>query len=137
MREIIVRQFRSGMALNRENEFVPGHAGSIILDHDQAGAAVAQGCVDARGACVDRVFDQFLHRRGRAFDHLAGGDSVNNCFRQTPEPPQRCGMSHGTKAPRRSRGHGLVIRLGYGVGNWLHINILTRLTPSGLLSQTA
>ena len=31
----------------------------------------------ARGAGVDRVLDQFLHRRRRTLDHLAGRDAVD------------------------------------------------------------
>ena len=45
-------------------------------------AAVVQHDVDARRAGVDRVLDQFLHRRRRALDDLAGGDAVDQDRRQ-------------------------------------------------------
>ena len=34
--------------------------------------------LDARGAGVERVLQQFLHHRGRALDHFARGDLVGN-----------------------------------------------------------
>ena len=48
----------------------------------EAAAAVAQRHIDARGAGVDGVFDQLLHRRGRPLDHLAGGDAVDQIGRK-------------------------------------------------------
>ena len=36
-----------------------------------------EGHGDARGACVERVLHQLLHRSRRALDDLAGGDAVD------------------------------------------------------------
>ena len=45
-------------------------------DPDQPLAAVGIGDVDPPRPGVERVLDQFLHRRGRPLDHLARGDAV-------------------------------------------------------------
>ncbi len=52
-------------------------------------AAVAQAHLDPRGAGVDRVFDQFLDRRRRALDDLAGGDAVDQDRRQQTDRHRR------------------------------------------------
>src|SRR4029077_10001565 len=36
--------------------------------------------VDPAGTGVDRILDQFLDHAGRAFDHFAGGDAVDDLF---------------------------------------------------------
>ena len=40
------------------------------------------------GAGVDRVLDQLLHRRRRPLDHFAGGDAVDDAFRQPADRHQ-------------------------------------------------
>ena len=64
------------MALHGEREFIRGDAAAVVADADQAAAAGLQFDVDAAGAGIQRVFDQFLHHRGRTLHHLAGGDLV-------------------------------------------------------------
>src|SRR3954470_15898012 len=57
-----------------------GHAAAVVGDADPPPAAAIGENVDAAGAGIDGVFDQFLdHARG-AFDHLAGGDAVDDLF---------------------------------------------------------
>ena len=41
-----------------------------------------QAHCDPRRSGVDRIFDQFLQRAGRALDHFAGGDAVDQLLRQ-------------------------------------------------------
>ena len=65
------------MPLDRERELVGGHAATVVGDRYQRPPAVAQHDVDRTGAGIDRVLDQFLDRRGRALDHLARGDPVD------------------------------------------------------------
>ena len=70
------------MALDRERQLVGAHAAAVIGDRDQCLTAVAKRHLDAVGAGVDGVFDQFLDRRRRALDHLARGDAVDENGRQ-------------------------------------------------------
>ena len=60
----------------RQRQVGGRHPAAIVGDPDQPLAATRDGHLDAPGAGVERVFHQFLDRRGRAFDHLAGGDAV-------------------------------------------------------------
>ena len=70
------------MALDRQDQLFRGHAAAIVGDRDQPLAAVPQGDVDARGAGVNRVLDQFLDRRRRPLDDFAGGNAVDEDRRQ-------------------------------------------------------
>ena len=89
------------------------HAGAVIGDRDQRLAAFLEGDVDARGAGVDRVLDQFLDRRCRALDDLARGDAVNqdrgkqadrHGRNSTPSDAPRRGAEHGPRRTRRDTG---------------------------------
>src|SRR5262249_13196511 len=71
------RQFRGRMPLDCEREFCRRHAVAIILDHDEIGTAVRGSNVDAPGARIERVLDEFLHRARRPLHHLACGDAVD------------------------------------------------------------
>ncbi len=51
----------------------PGHPRSVVADEDARGAAVSELHLDAGGACVEGVLDEFLDHRGRAVDDLPGG----------------------------------------------------------------
>ncbi len=85
MGEIVVGQLRGGVAFDRQGDFVGAHADAVVRDRDEAQAAVAQLDVDARGARVDGVLDQFLDAGRRPFDHLAGGDAVDQALGQQPD----------------------------------------------------
>jgi hypothetical protein len=54
----------------------------LSVTRKQALAATGCGDLDARGAGIDGVFDQFLGSAGRSFDDLAGGDLVDQRFGQ-------------------------------------------------------
>ena len=75
--EVAVRELRGGVALDRELEVLGGHAGAVVDDADEPASAALDRHLDRAGAGIDRVLDQFLHRRRRALDHLAGGDAVD------------------------------------------------------------
>ncbi|MNV51748.1 hypothetical protein D3C71_1438060 [compost metagenome] len=66
-----------GMARDRQRQFFRGNAAAVVTDPDQAHPALFQVDVHAGGTGVQRVLDQFLDHRGRAFDHFAGGDLVD------------------------------------------------------------
>ncbi len=55
---------------------------AIVGHLDAVDAAGVEGDGDARGAGVERVLHQLLHRRRRALDHLAGGDAVDGVRRE-------------------------------------------------------
>ena len=50
---------------------------AVVADADQAAPAGLDRDLDQGGAGVERVLDQFLHRRGRPLDDLARGDAVD------------------------------------------------------------
>ncbi len=70
------------MALDRERQLIWRHAGAVVGDRNQRLAALLEDNLDARGAGVDRVLDQFLDRRRRALDDLARGDAVDEDRRE-------------------------------------------------------
>ncbi len=80
--QVVLGQFRGAVPLDRQDQLFRGHAGAIVDDRDQGLAAFLQGDVDAPGAGVDRVLDQFLDRRSRPLDDFAGGDAVDEDRRQ-------------------------------------------------------
>ena len=82
------------MAVDGEREIAMGHAAAIIRDADPPPAAAIGEDVDAAGTGIDGVFDEFLdHTRG-TFDHLAGGDAVDDLFGELAD-------GHGAGAWRR------------------------------------
>ena len=76
-RKVAVGQLRGRVALDRELEVLRGHAGAVVDDADEPASAALDRDLDRAGAGVDRVLDQFLHRRRRTLDHLAGRDAVD------------------------------------------------------------
>ena len=68
------------MAVDREREIGRGHAAAVIGDDDLPPAAAVGEDVDPARAGIDRVLDQFLHHARGTFDHLAGGDAVDDLF---------------------------------------------------------
>ena len=82
LEEVVIRQFRGAVTLDGQRQLVAAHALAVIGDGDQRLAAFPQRDVDARRAGIDRILDEFLDRRRRPLDDLAGGDTVNNDTRQ-------------------------------------------------------
>src|SRR6185437_5860685 len=80
--EIVIRQFRGTMPLDRERQLLARHAVAVIAHDDQALPAIAQHHLDARGAGIDGVLNQFLDGGCRALDHFAGGDAIDEDWRQ-------------------------------------------------------
>ena len=65
------------MALDREAQVRSTHPAAVVADRQMLDAASLQRHRDPRRPGVERVFDQFLQRRRRAFDDFAGGDLVD------------------------------------------------------------
>ena len=75
--EIAIGDFRGGVALDGERQILGAHPASIVDDANEPPPARLYGDIDARGAGVERIFDELLHGGGRPLDHLAGGDAVD------------------------------------------------------------
>ena len=76
--QVLVGQLGGGVALDGQGQLVGRHAGAVVGHRDEDLAAFAHHHVDARGAGVEAVLDQFLDRRRGALHHLAGGDAVDH-----------------------------------------------------------
>ena len=75
-----VFHLRGGVALEGEHGVVAHHTASVIGDLDQLFAAGFDDDLDAGGAGVEGVFQQFFDYRGGTFHYLAGGDFVGDVF---------------------------------------------------------
>ena len=82
LQQIVAVELGGGVALDREREVGPRHAGAVVGDADQPAAAAVGRDLDPRRAGVERVLDQFLDHARRPLDHLAGGDAVDQWFRK-------------------------------------------------------
>lgn len=83
------------MAIDRKRKIAARHAAAVVGDADPAPPTAIGEDVDPAGARVDRVLDQLLdHARG-AFDHLAGGNAVDELFGKLAD-------GHGGRCRRRS-----------------------------------
>ena len=80
------------MALEREQHVVAVHASAVVGHAQQAAAAALHLDIDAGGAGVQAVFDQFLDHRGGTLHHLAGGDLVGELFGKQAYSGQEFGM---------------------------------------------
>ncbi len=70
------------MTLHRQRQFLGIHAVAVVDDLDESAAAILERHVDARRTGIDGVFHQFLDRRCRALDDLAGGDAIDDVGRE-------------------------------------------------------
>ena len=73
------------MTVEGSDEFVPCHAATIIRDNDTAFAAIMNVDVYIFCAGINGVFDQFFYRRSGSFQNFAGGDLIDQSFRQVPD----------------------------------------------------
>ncbi len=80
--EIVVGELRGAMTLDRQRQLVAIHADAVVADDDEALPAFLQRDVDAGRAGIDRVLDQLFERGRRTLDDLAGGDAIDERFRQ-------------------------------------------------------
>src|SRR2546426_7684532 len=65
------------MPRQRHRQLAGGDAAAVVAHPHQRDAAALDVDLDARRAGIERVLDQLLDDRGRPFDHLAGGDLVD------------------------------------------------------------
>ena len=71
-------QLAGRMALDGQQGVVAVHAGAVVPDADQAATAIHHVDLDARGAGIDRIFDQLLEHGSGALHDLARGDLVDH-----------------------------------------------------------
>jgi hypothetical protein len=79
------------VARERERKFVALNATAVVSHEDALDAPRLQAQLDARGAGVDGVLDQFLDHRGRALDHLARGNLADQLVWQGADRSVRRG----------------------------------------------
>ena len=70
------------MAFDGQRQFIGRHALAIIGDGQKCPPAIAQIDIDARRPGIKGVFHQFLKGRRRPFDHLTGGNLVDQVLWQ-------------------------------------------------------
>ena len=69
----------------RQRQIVRGDAAAVVGDADQRLATIGIFDRDLPRARINCVLDQFLDRRGRAFNDLSGGDTVNRRVVELPD----------------------------------------------------
>ncbi len=82
-------QLRGGVALKGQQRVVAVHAIAVIGDADQLAAAGFDFNADARGAGVERIFEQLFDHGGGAVNHFAGGDLVGHLVRENSNVPHK------------------------------------------------
>ena len=73
---------RRRVTAEREDRVGARHAGAVVGDCDQRGAAAEDFDADRPRARIERVLDQFLDGRRRALDDFAGRDLAGDLFGQ-------------------------------------------------------
>ena len=75
-------QLAGGMALNGQQSAFAIHAQPVIAHPHQTPTAIHHIHLNALGAGINRVFNQFLQHRRRPLNHLTGGNLVDYRVRQ-------------------------------------------------------
>ena len=70
------------MTVQAEKRVLPTHPDAVVADPDTSLAPALDRDIDAGGVRIQSVLRQFLHRRGRTLDRLAGRDLVRDGVRQ-------------------------------------------------------
>ena len=89
--EIVVGELRGGVTLDRKRKIGARHAVAIVGDANEPPAAAVGEHIDAAGAGIERVLDEFLDHARRPLDHLARGDAVDNGLGQLADGHGRLG----------------------------------------------
>ncbi|MNL16811.1 hypothetical protein D3C87_1378670 [compost metagenome] len=71
-----VANLAGGVTGQRQRQVIGRDAAAIVTHPQQLDPALLDINIDALGAGVEAVFQQFLDHRGRTFNHLTGGDLV-------------------------------------------------------------
>jgi hypothetical protein len=76
----LIGQFGSGMTFQRQGNFCRAHPAAIVGHVDQIEPAADKLYRNCTCTGVDRIFGQFLERRGRTFNHFTRCDPVDEGF---------------------------------------------------------
>jgi len=87
--------FAGGMTLKTEQHIVLIHAQTVIDHPEQTGTIALDLNVYLASTCIDGIFHQLFHHRGRPFDDFAGSYLVGKIFRKNSDlgqnaPPRGC-----------------------------------------------
>lgn len=77
---VFAQQLARAVGLERKHRIVPVHAATVVGDRNEPGAGALDFNADPPGTDVDRVFNQLLDHRRRAFDDFACRDAVAELF---------------------------------------------------------
>src|SRR5882724_3652971 len=73
------------MSFKCQDGIVPGHTLTVVGDTQQASAPALEIDNNTTCACIDRVFNQLLGNRRRAFHDLARSDLVGKLIGKHPD----------------------------------------------------
>ncbi len=82
-----------GMPLKCQRQLILGNSCAVIAHANEADTSLFQLDVDTPRPGIETVLDQLLDNGGGAFDHLAGGDLVDQLIGQNADHPdslRRC-----------------------------------------------
>ena len=78
--------------------------GAVVGHADETASAGLDFDGDFFGAGIERIFDEFLHDAGGAFDHFAGGDLVGDLFGKQADAVHRpCSVKRESGFVKRER----------------------------------
>ncbi len=66
-----------GVAHQRQRQFIPGDAVAIVAHAQQLDATTFQLHRDVCRTCIQAVLEQLFQGRSGTFDHLSGGDLID------------------------------------------------------------
>ena len=92
-KQILVVELGGGVTVDGERQIGVCHAAAVVGDADAATSAAIGENIDPAGAGIDGVFDQFLDHARWALHHLAGGDAVDELFRELADGHGSMGSS--------------------------------------------
>ena len=111
------------MPLERKCHFGGGHSAAVVGYFDPAKTAFTKPHNDVDCPGIDRIFDQFLERRGRPFNHFPRSDAVDQVFGKAADHGHSSGPSDETpeirareciESDQSTQFFGLSLRLALG-----------------------
>ena len=83
MEQVFVdRQLAGRVTGYGKRQLLGSHPTAVVADSNHFGSATGDRNLDAIRSGIDAVFQQFFDDGRRTFDHLAGGDLVDQIRRQ-------------------------------------------------------
>ena len=79
---LLAQRLTPNGAIPRQRQFIGRDPLTVVADPHQRHPTLLQFHLDRPGAGVDRILDQFLDHRRRPLDDFAGGNLVDQQFRE-------------------------------------------------------